>query len=40
MDIDLDYSKEMDRKGMLEGRILVGEDIEKYMPAEGYQKFV
>ncbi len=38
VDIDLDYSKETDREGMLEDRRLIVEDIEKYMTAEGYQK--
>lgn len=38
VDIDLDYSKETDREGMLEDRSLIVEDIEKYMAAEGYQK--
>ena len=38
VDIDLDYSKETDREGMLEDRRLIIEDIEKYMSAEGYQK--
>lgn len=38
VDIDLDYSRETDREGMLEDRRLIVEDIEKYMAAEGYQK--
>ncbi|MCM1048032.1 MAG: nucleotidyl transferase AbiEii/AbiGii toxin family protein [Clostridiales bacterium] len=38
VDIDLDYSKETDREGMLEDRRLIVEDMEKYMTAEGYQK--
>lgn len=38
VDIDLDYSKEMDREGMLEDRRLIVEDIVKFMHAEGYQK--
>ena len=38
VDIDLDYSRETDVKGMLEDRRLIAEDIEKYMSAEGYQK--
>lgn len=38
VDIDLDYSKETDREGMLEDRRLIVEDMEKYMVAEGYQK--
>lgn len=38
VDIDLDYSKETDREGMLEDRKLIAEDIEKYMAVEGYQK--
>lgn len=38
VDIDLDYSKETDREGMLEERRLIVEDIEKYMAVEGYQK--
>lgn len=38
VDIDLDYSKETDREGMLEDRRLIVEDIEKYMFTEGYQK--
>ncbi|MCM1387304.1 MAG: nucleotidyl transferase AbiEii/AbiGii toxin family protein [Bacillus sp. (in: Bacteria)] len=38
VDIDLDYSKETDREGMLKDRRLITEDMEKYMSAEGYQK--
>lgn len=38
VDIDLDYSKEIDRKGMLEDRKHIEADIEKYMAAEGYQR--
>lgn len=38
VDIDLDYSKETDRVGMLEDRKLIVEDMEKYMASEGYQK--
>ena len=38
VDIDIDYSKETNREGMLEDRRLIVEDIEKYMVAEGYQK--
>lgn len=38
VDIDLDYSRETDREGMLEDRRLIIGDMEKYMSAEGYQK--
>ncbi|MCM1088401.1 MAG: nucleotidyl transferase AbiEii/AbiGii toxin family protein [Muribaculaceae bacterium] len=38
VDIDLDYSKETDRDGMLEDRKSIVKDIMKYMSAEGYQK--
>lgn len=38
VDIDLDYSKETDREGMLKDRKHISEDIEKYMFTEGYQK--
>ena len=38
VDIDLDYSKETGRDGMLEDRKHIVEDIEKYMAVEGYQK--
>lgn len=38
MDIDLDYSKDTDREGMLEDRQRIVEDMEKYMSAEGYRK--
>jgi predicted nucleotidyltransferase component of viral defense system len=38
VDIDLDYSKETDREGMLKDRRLIVEDMEKYMITEGYQK--
>ena len=38
VDIDLDYSKETDREGMLEDRRRIVEDMEKYMSAEGYRK--
>lgn len=38
VDIDLDYSKDTDREGMLEDRQRIVEDMEKYMSAEGYQK--
>lgn len=38
VDIDLDYSKETDRDGMLEDRQRIMEDMEKYMFAEGYRK--
>ena len=40
VDIDLDYSRETDREGMLEDRKHIAEDMEKYMAAEGYQKSV
>lgn len=40
VDIDLDYSKETDREGMLEDRRLIAGDMEKYMSAEGYQKSI
>lgn len=38
VDIDLDYSKETDREGMLKDRKLILEDIEKYMFSKGYRK--
>lgn len=38
VDIDLDYSKDVDRDGMLEDRSVIQEDIEKYMNSEGYQR--
>ncbi len=38
VDIDLDYSKEVDKDAMLIERQLITNDIEKYMLAEGYQK--
>lgn len=38
VDIDLDYSRETDKLGMLEDRKRIEEDITKYMIAEGYQK--
>lgn len=38
VDIDLDYSKETNREGMLKDRQLIVEDMEKYMSAEGYHK--
>ncbi|MFI3211999.1 MAG: nucleotidyl transferase AbiEii/AbiGii toxin family protein [Eubacteriales bacterium] len=37
VDIDLDYSKEIDREGMLEDREEIISDIEKYMTSQGYQ---
>ena len=40
VDIDLDYSRETDREGMLEDRKHIAEDMEKYMATEGYQKSV
>lgn len=40
VDVDLDYSKDTDREGMLEDRQRIVEDMEKYMSAEGYQKSV
>jgi hypothetical protein len=38
VDIDLDYSKNIDREGMYYDRKIISEDIEKYMFSEGYQK--
>lgn len=38
VDIDLDYSKDVERDNMLEDRRRIVEDMEKYMSAEGYQK--
>jgi hypothetical protein len=38
VDIDLDYSKNIDREGMYYDRKIISEDIEKYMISEGYQK--
>lgn len=40
VDIDLDYSRETDREGMLEDRKLIVEDLVKFMSAEGYQKSI
>ena len=37
VDIDLDYSKEIDREGMLQEREEIIGDIEKYMISQGYQ---
>jgi predicted nucleotidyltransferase component of viral defense system len=38
VDIDVDYSKDIDREGMYHDRTIISEDIEKYMKSEGYQK--
>ncbi|MBQ9989402.1 MAG: nucleotidyl transferase AbiEii/AbiGii toxin family protein [Lachnospiraceae bacterium] len=37
VDIDLDYSREVEKNEMLKDRVEIAEDIKKYMLAEGYQ---
>lgn len=38
VDIDLDYSVEIDRSGMLEERKVIAQDLEKYMYTQGYEQ--
>lgn len=38
VDIDLDYSAEIDRQGMLEERKVIGQDLQKYINTQGYEQ--
>lgn len=38
VDIDLDYSVDIDRKGMLEERKIIAQDLEKYMFSQRYEQ--